>query len=115
MDDSVYDKDTLEFTSYLFEQLPALPVGNWMTACIFREREEQANREHEAPPRRYELHFTPLKDVASITLWHSSMVDVKLKSLFEILMVERETAAYRKLDGQGVSLKSSLTKRSTVE
>ena len=133
VDGGVYNHDTLEFPPYLFEQLPALPVGNWTTARIFREREEQASREHEAPPLRYELLFTPLKGVASINVWHSSMVDVNdLEEVgfmsarvrvvrygeqrvtaiakiarfdFEIPWVEQETAAYRRLDCQGVAPK----------
>jgi len=65
-------RDTIKWTAAYTKRRPldfhricfsALPVGNWTTDRIFRQREEQPSHEHKAPLLRYELFFTSLKGV----------------------------------------------------
>lgn len=120
MKPGIYDVDTLSFPPALFDALPQLPDGDWLTAVVSRNDFGDVS---------FELLRTPLRGVQCI--WHSELIDVlaltpeerldprvqlvrygsvqavaKIARFeFEIPQMEVETTVYRTLEGSGIAPK----------
>jgi predicted Ser/Thr protein kinase len=116
VDPGTYSSDILSFPPDFFDQLPALPLGEWTRARIFRR----------SGAISFELSYGRLSGVH--TRWHSNVVDVLSLPLeghltsrvkvvkygskqavakiarfeFEIPRMEKETAIYQAIDGCGI-------------